>query len=110
MSQWHKLNLGDPLLAGPVLDGIRRSLAAPPTPEDKSAIGAAFLRHESEGRLHCELHVYLSPGAASLASSLGARACGKPRPAGLELLAGPREAWTILFPGSAQARALGAPT
>lgn len=59
---------------------------------------AVFIRHESEGRLHCELKAYLSPGAAVLAGRLGAEPCTRPALPGLSLLAGPEDSWAELFP------------
>lgn len=49
---------------------------------------AAFTRHESEGRLHCELVIYFSPDAERVAQQLGARPCQDPGPYDLSLLAG----------------------
>ena len=59
---------------------------------------AVFTRLESEGRLHCELVVYLSPAAREVAELFGAEACQKPVPAGLRLFAGDERAWSALFP------------
>jgi len=56
------------------------------------------MRHESEGRLHCEVRVYFSPAAADVAKAVGAIACKKPASNGLSLLAGPDESWSVLFP------------
>lgn len=109
MSHWYTCNLGDPLLAEPALDEIRSRIQS--LRQRAGALEAsAFVRHESRGRLHCDVHLYLPPTAAALAQAIGASVCGQPSADGLELLAGPPEAWTTLFPGSAQARARGAPT
>ena len=59
---------------------------------------AAFMRHESEGRLHCEVVVYFSPAAAVVARELNAEPCARPPPDGLSLLAGSEECWLTLFP------------
>lgn len=107
MSHWYTCNLGDPLLAEAALDEIRSQVQT--QRQHPGALEAsAFVRHESRGRLHCEVHVYLPPAAAALAQAIGASACGKPSADGLDLLAGPPDAWTALFPGSAQARMRGA--
>jgi hypothetical protein len=49
---------------------------------------ALYVRHESEGRLHCEVIIYLSPASSELAREIDARACEKPSMTGLGLLAG----------------------
>lgn len=60
---------------------------------------AVFSRHESEGRLHCEVMVYFSPATDVLAKEIKARPCQRPAPSGLSLLAGSGESWATLFPG-----------
>ena len=59
---------------------------------------AAFMRHESEGRLHCEVVVYFSPAASVVARELDAKPCARPSSDGLSLLAGSEESWSALFP------------
>jgi len=95
---WHTCNLGDAMLAGEVLDEIRASCLSASKRGDKPGDMAVFVRHESEGRLHCEVHVYFSPAAADVAKAFGATACAKPLPHDLGLLAGPDAAWQALFP------------
>lgn len=95
---WFTCNLGDAMLAGDSLEKIRASF--PPRGDclDEGGDMAVFVRHESEGRLHCEVHVYFSPAAAGLARVFGASACTRPSPLDLALLAGPESAWETLFP------------
>lgn len=85
---WFRLSLGAADLAVPALDEVRRAVdtqwRAAGCPPDL----AAFSRHESEGRLHCELIVYFSPAAAAVAQALGARPGSRPGPHGLAHLAG----------------------
>lgn len=79
-SGWWRLNLGDASLAGPALDALCAQLR----PLSRGAGAApAYARHESEGRLHCELVVYLAPAAAALATTLGAAPCAAPAPGDL---------------------------
>lgn len=59
---------------------------------------AVFTRHESEGRLHCEVIAYFSPAAATVAHVLHAQPCDKPQRGELDLLAGERDCWSVLFP------------
>jgi len=98
---WYTCNLGDAMLAGESLDRIRQLFASRGTETEAEAAGerAVFMRHESEGRLHCEVRVYFSPAAAGVAKVFGAAACAKPAAHDLGLLAGPEAAWKTLFPG-----------
>ena len=59
---------------------------------------AVFIRHESEGRLHCEIMVYFSPASVAIAKGFDADPCEKPSPAGLSLLLGAEDSWQALFP------------
>jgi hypothetical protein len=98
MNSWFSSNLGDPLLAGKMLDRIdalfRTESARANAPHDM----AVFVRHEAEGRLHCEVMVYFSPAAAVVASAVGAARCERPSPQDLGLLAGCEGSWSALFP------------
>jgi hypothetical protein len=58
---------------------------------------AVFTRHDSEGRLHCEVMAYFSPAAAEVARLFRAVPCNKPCIDGLSLLAGPESSWAALF-------------
>ena len=98
MSSWFSKNLGDPTLASHALDRVEALFRSAVGPADCPAAMAIFLRHESEGRLHCEVKVYFSPSSAGIAKEVGAAPCGKPAKEGLSLLAGPRAAWSELFP------------
>lgn len=97
MGIWFCKNLGDAMLAfeglGRVEDAFRSAYENIDCPDD----AAVFLRHES-GRLHCEAKVYFSPASARIAQVLGAESCGQPAKHGLSMLAGPPEAWSVLFP------------
>ncbi len=59
---------------------------------------AAFIRHESEGRLHCEVNIYFSPMSTAIAKEVDAEPCAKPSKGGLSLLAGSQDSWLMLFP------------
>lgn len=101
-NSWFTQNLGDAMLAGNALDRIRASFADELFADEDEQAGraderAVFVRHESEGRLHCEVRVYFSPAAACLAEALGASPCNPPSRDGLSLLAGREEAWSALF-------------
>ncbi len=45
-------------------------------------------RHDSEGRLHCEVFVYFSPAAAEIAQAFEAKPCERPLRRCLDLLVG----------------------
>lgn len=88
VKHWSRLNLGAADLADTALADVclatRAHWHAAGCPEDL----AVFSRHESEGRLHCELIVYFSPAATDLAQQLGAAPCAPPGPHDLAALAG----------------------
>jgi hypothetical protein len=83
MRAWFTKNLGDAMLAGAALEHVAALFQAtcgmPAFPAD----AAVFVRHESEGRLHCEVHLYFSPAAVALAQALGAVPCARPSLHGL---------------------------
>ncbi len=88
MSCWFKKNLGDAMLAWAELDQIETlflSMYGKGSCHDKEAV---FIRHESEGHLHCEVNVYLSPSLALMAEKMGADPCNRPSSDGLSLLVG----------------------
>lgn len=98
MSTWCTSNLGDAMLAGESLDHIKSLFLSTYESINGPKEMAVFIRHESEGRLHCEVKIYFSPAAREVAKSVGAVACKKPSPTGLGLLAGSKESWSVLFP------------
>ncbi len=59
---------------------------------------AVFTRHNSEGRLHCEVTAYFSPAAAEAAQIFEAEPCAKPLQGGMDLLVGDKRCWSVLFP------------
>ena len=97
MNAWFCKNLGDGMLAYEPLDALEAVFLSAYLRNGSPGEMAAFVRHESEGRLHCEVKVYLSPAAAAVAREIDARPCNKPSPRGLSLLAGSDQAWEILF-------------
>ena len=64
--------------------------------ESNTRNAAIFIRHESEGRLQCEVLAYFSPDAADAAAAVDAELCRKPARGDLSLLVGSKEAWTLL--------------
>lgn len=101
---WYRLSLGDALLAEGELPGVVSRYAADPAVARTDA--AIFSRHEAEGRMHCELVLYLSPALSVLARTLGASACAPPARAGLGLVAGDGAAWALLFEAEARPQAI----
>lgn len=99
MSTWFALSLGDAMFAREALDRIADRFAAVYRTADRPDAAAAFFRHESEGRLHCEVMAYFSPPARVAAEACGAVPCPEPAPQGLSLLAGSDDSWPLLFPG-----------
>ena len=86
------------MLAGEALDQLEKLFSAAHADAGRPIEMAAFIRHESEGRLHCVVKVYFSPESAAVARQVDAEACARPSPDGLGLLAGAEESWLTLFP------------
>src|SRR5512139_2083744 len=98
MNTWYTRNLGDAMLAGESLEQIKALFLAAFEKAEGAKDMAVFFRHESEGRLHCELKVYFTPAAAAVAVELGATPCPQPSANELALLAGAEDAWSSCFP------------
>lgn len=97
MSAWFTKSLGDAMLAGEALaelETLYLSTYGKSAPPNDAAI---FIRHESEGHLHCEVKAYFSPDAVAVANKVDADPCAKPARDGLSLLAGPEGSWQNLF-------------
>ena len=88
------------MLAYLELDHIRDVCTTVFQQSNKSDEIAVFSRHESEGRLQCELKVFFTPGLADIAKTLGATPCEQPSKYGMSLLVGSPAAWSIFFPES----------
>ena len=98
MSVWFTRNLGDAMLAQEPLDRIHDLFLPAYEQADGSKEMAVFIRHESEGRLHCEVKVYFSPASVAVARAVDAEPCARPSPDGLGLLVGSEDSWSALFP------------
>ena len=72
MNSWFTKTLGDAMLAGEALDDIKAVFLSEYAKSDRAEQLALFVRHESEGRLHCEVKVYFSPASAVVANAVGA--------------------------------------
>ena len=99
MSVWFTKNCGDAMLAGESLDKIETLFLSVYGKTGIPKEAAVFIRHESEGRLHCEVKAYFSPGAAIVAGEVVADPCDRPSLDGLSLLVGSADSWQKLFPG-----------
>ncbi len=97
---WHSLPLGDGLMADEPSEEIRAAFWAVFKSAGEPVNMAVFSRHESEGRLHCEVIAYFSPSAGRLAELFEAEPCPRPSRSGLGLLAGDEGSWRVLFPES----------
>lgn len=98
MRSWYTINLGDAMLATEQLGQIRSLFLSEYEKADAPKEMAVFIRHESEGRLHCEVKAYFSPASIHVATVVGANPCKQPARDNLGLLAGSEESWHILFP------------
>jgi hypothetical protein len=99
MSVWFKKNLGDAMLAWESLDQIEGLFLLAYGKANSPKEVAVFIRHESEGRLHCEVKAYFSPDSVIVAREVDADPCGRPSRVGLSLLVGSADSWRALFPG-----------
>jgi len=99
MKSWYTKDLGDGMMSsvpeGQIREAFLRLFESTGEPHDM----AVFTRGESEGRLHCEVVAYFSPAAEQIAITFDARPCARPPRAGLGLLAGDEESWSVLFSG-----------
>lgn len=86
MGQWYAINLGDPLWAETRLTEIKRHYAELFPPDSGLPAPDIYWRHESEGRVQCELVLYLSPASEDLARLIGAKSCPAPEGNDLSLL------------------------
>ena len=66
MGSWFSKNLGDAMLAGEALAHIERLFNATYAKVGKPKDMALYIRHESEGHLHCEVIIYLSPASVHI--------------------------------------------
>ena len=98
MTTWFFSNLGDAILADESLDHIKTLFWSEYGNTNSIKGTAVFVRHESEGRLHCEVKVYFSPETVVVAKAVGAIPCDKPTSKGLDLLVGSEDSWSVLFP------------
>ena len=98
MSTWFTKNLGDAMFAEDALELIKATFLAEYAKENQPAEMAIFIRHESEGRLHCEVRLYFSPASVAVATAVDAITCARPSPDDLGLLVGSEDAWSRLFP------------
>jgi hypothetical protein len=95
---WFKINLGDAMLAGIAQEELEKSFSNVIENTVHSKEMAMFIRHENQGRLHCELVVYFSPACDSIATKLDATPCMNPSVNDLSLCIGDSESIALLFP------------
>ncbi|MGY8872562.1 MAG: hypothetical protein ACKVJE_19185 [Pseudomonadales bacterium] len=91
MSAWRVKNLGDAMLAGEVLEHIQALFLAAYEKAGYPADMAIYIRHEAEGRLHCEVKLYFTPATHEVAEAVSARCCSLPSSEGLGLLVGSKQ-------------------
>jgi hypothetical protein len=93
---WYSKDLGDALMAHVERAQIEAAAQSARKAMPPGGEFALFIRHNSEGRLHCAVTVYFSPGAGPLAQQCGAVRCPRPSRGGLELLCGEPGSWNLL--------------
>ena len=72
MTMWFTKNLGDAMLVHPALEQLQELFRQTYGLNGYADDTALFTRHESEGRLHCEVNVYFSPATFSIATAVNA--------------------------------------
>lgn len=97
VSTWFAKQLGDGILAQAPSAQICEAFEAMYRDRDTQLDAAVFIRHDSEGHLHCEVTAYFSPTLAELARVFKAHECHQPSRAGLDLLVGDSRCWAVLF-------------
>ena len=97
MAAWFVKNLGDAMLVSDALDHIESVYASLYQRADSPHDAAVFIRHESEGRLHCEVMAYFSPNSFLLAAELDAAPCNRPSKEDLSMHVGNEDSWQTLF-------------
>lgn len=98
MEIWYSTSLGDGMTSGGVAAEIAEAFARAFAAAGRPSAMAVFTRPESEGRLHCEVIAYFSPASREVANEFDAEPCERPVRAGLNLLAGGENSWSVLFP------------
>lgn len=93
---WYFKSLGDGIWAPVVCAEIEEKFQQFFDEAGKPAGMAVFVRRE-EGDVHCEVTAYFSPVAKELAGAFEAQPCAQPVRPGLQLLAGDRNCWSVLF-------------
>ncbi|MES1195776.1 MAG: hypothetical protein ABUL58_02410 [Steroidobacter sp.] len=94
MATWFRKSLGDAVMAAPELETLKEKFTATYQQQPDLNDAAIFVHYDSRGDLHCEVTVYFSPKAASLALSVCAEACEQPPAAVLSLLCGDKHVLT----------------
>jgi hypothetical protein len=97
MDYWYSVSLGDGITSVTPSDEVAQSFQAFFVADGSPSDMAVFTRLDSEDRLHCELIAYFSPAAREVAKVFEAQPCAKPIRAGLKLLAGDPQCWSVLF-------------
>jgi len=97
MAAWFVKNLGDAMLAWDALGQIETLYRSLYERADSPQDAAVFIRHESEGRLHCEVMAYFSPNSFLLAAELDAVPCERPSKEELSMHVGAEDSWQTLF-------------
>lgn len=99
-TSWFSKSLGDGVWAYSKTDQVKDVFQPLFVLAGRPADMAVFTRHESQGRLQCEVIAYFSPAAATVAHVLHAHPCDKPERGELDLLVGEPGSWRVLFPGT----------
>ena len=98
MNSCLRKNLGDAMVAFASLEEIEALFESTYGTDACPKDAGVFIRHISEGSLHCRVEVYVFPASVSIAKRVNAQPCGRLSVTGLDLLVGSMDAWSKLFP------------
>ena len=97
MPGWYVKNCGEAIFAEESMEKIKKLFREEYKKLDNPDDMAIFIRHESEGYLHCQVKIYFSPAAGIIASKVEAIPCARPSRDGLDVFAGSEGSWSLLF-------------
>jgi hypothetical protein len=97
VTAWLAKNMGDAMPPWDSLDRIETLHTSLHGVVDGRREISVFIRHESDGRLHCKVMPCFSPDAFLLATALDAVPYSRPSKHDLSLHVDPGDCWQMLF-------------
>ena len=97
MYSWFKKELGDAVWAAPYLETLKEMFASIYGSSHAAGEAVVLVKYDSASHLHCEVTVYFSPAATTLATAVNAEPCVQPSFTDLSLLVGNKQTWDALL-------------